>query len=244
MTAMPALAEYTIDELARSVELTVRTTRYYTGRGLLPAPLMRGRIAYYDEVHRARLLLIKSLQEHGFVMAAIERYLSRIPHDATPEALAIERALLTSWSPPPSEELTAAELDVRAGRLLGAGEIEALLAGGVLEPTAAGFVVHPGLEVGLEAFSLGLPLGSMASAGEAIRRCTDVLAAELVQIFREQVLEPYQAGPHSAEEDQRFEQATARLSELTLDALVGGFRRATNLVVTEALIPLSAERET
>src|SRR5690242_13812495 len=45
----------TIDELAAGAGLTVRTVRFYATKGLLPAPVRRGRIAYYGPVHRVRL---------------------------------------------------------------------------------------------------------------------------------------------------------------------------------------------
>ena len=46
----------TVDELAAATGLTVRTTRYYAGMGLLPPPVRRGRMAYYGPEHRARLV--------------------------------------------------------------------------------------------------------------------------------------------------------------------------------------------
>ena len=47
--------DYKSTELAAVTGMTVRTTRYYAGLGLLPPPSRRGRIAYYTEQHRARL---------------------------------------------------------------------------------------------------------------------------------------------------------------------------------------------
>ena len=58
MTALPDDAPeglLTIDELAVAVGMTVRNTRYYASLGLMPPPIKRGRVAYYDDVHRARL---------------------------------------------------------------------------------------------------------------------------------------------------------------------------------------------
>ena len=52
----PALEELmTVDELATAAGLTVRNTRYYSGLGLLPPPVRRGRMAYYDRMHLAHL---------------------------------------------------------------------------------------------------------------------------------------------------------------------------------------------
>ncbi|HMD11044.1 MAG TPA: helix-turn-helix domain-containing protein, partial [Marmoricola sp.] len=78
----------TVDELAAATGMTVRTTRYYAGLGLLPPPERRGRMAYYSTQHRARLELIRALQDHGFTLSAIKGYVDRIPDDATPSDVA------------------------------------------------------------------------------------------------------------------------------------------------------------
>ena len=51
-------AGLSIDELARSSELPVRTIRYYVAEGLLPGPGGRGKAATYGEDHLLRLRLI------------------------------------------------------------------------------------------------------------------------------------------------------------------------------------------
>lgn len=88
----------TIDELSAATGLSVRTTRYYASRALIPPPERRGRIAYYGPEHRARLELVRALQDHGFTLQAIERYLDRLPDDVTVEDLAMQRAMITSWT--------------------------------------------------------------------------------------------------------------------------------------------------
>ena len=74
----------TVDELSARVGMTVRTLRFYAGRGLIPPPVRRGRVGYYGPEHIARLDLVRELQAHGFTLQAIEGYLDRIPADATP----------------------------------------------------------------------------------------------------------------------------------------------------------------
>ena len=95
----------TVDELADATGVSVRNIRYYAGLGLLPAPERRGRVAYYGPEHRARLDLTTALQEHGFTLQAIERYLARLPADVTVEDLAMQRAMITSWTMPDAEEV-------------------------------------------------------------------------------------------------------------------------------------------
>ncbi len=225
----------TIDELSAAVGLTVRTTRYYASLGLIPAPVRRGRVAYYDEVHRARLELVRALQDHGFTLQAIERYVAGLPEGASVEDLALQRAMLTSWTPQPPQELTRRQLEKKAGRSLSDADLDLLVDVGTLERSGSGFVAMPNLPVGVELLDLDIPKNSMGAAGEAIRRHMAALADELTTILHEQVLEPYRREPHSAEEAQRLEQTMARLRQLTLEAVVTGFQRAANDVITRSL---------
>ena len=54
---------HTIDELAHISGLPSRTIRFYNTQGLLPAPVMQGRVAYYDDEHLIVLNIIKQLKE-------------------------------------------------------------------------------------------------------------------------------------------------------------------------------------
>lgn len=53
---------HTIDELAHLSALPSRTIRFYNTQGLLPAPVMQGRVAYYDDEHLVVLNIIKQLK--------------------------------------------------------------------------------------------------------------------------------------------------------------------------------------
>ena len=224
----------TIDDLASVTGVTVRTCRYYASLGLLPPPVRRGRMAYYDNAHRGRLDLIRALQDHGFTLSAIEKYLARIPLDASPETLAMQRSILTSWAPGPSEELTRAQLVERSGRDLDDRTLGHLVGTGAVEPRGDRFVPQPGFDTALAVLELDLPMGGILAAHEAIQRHTEALAQELSDIFRHQVLAPYRESRHSEEDDARFETTMARLRQLTLDAIVSGFRRASNQVISRS----------
>jgi len=94
----------TVDQLAERTRTSVRTIRYYSGRGLLPPPQLRGRTGLYGPDHVARLQLVAELTELGFTLAAVERYLERVPASAGPEELALQLALLTPWAPEHHDE--------------------------------------------------------------------------------------------------------------------------------------------
>jgi DNA-binding transcriptional MerR regulator len=75
-----ALADrFTVHELAQHVGMTTRNIRAYQSRGLLHPPDIRGRVAFYNGSHVARLGLITSLQNEGFTLAAIQRLIDT-PH--------------------------------------------------------------------------------------------------------------------------------------------------------------------
>ena len=181
----------TVDELAAVTGMTVRTTRYYAGLGLLPPPTRRGRMAYYSTQHRARLELIRALQDHGFTLSAIEKYLARMPLDAWVEDLALQRAMLTSWRATPHEVVTRRQLETRARRQVDEDMLARLEATSAVRREGDRFELLPAFEVSLKLLELDLPVDSMVEAGEAINRHMDALADELTQILRTRVLAPY-----------------------------------------------------
>ncbi len=52
-----------IDDLAQRSGVPSRTIRFYNTQGLLPAPLMRGRVAFYEQEHVTVLRIIRELKE-------------------------------------------------------------------------------------------------------------------------------------------------------------------------------------
>lgn len=239
VSAVPNEAEtdglLTIDELAVAVGMTVRNTRYYASLGLVPPPIRRGRMAYYGDVHRARLELVRALQQHGFTLQAIEGFLRTIPDDATVEQLALQRAMLTSWTPTAPTELTRRELEERAGRKLSADDLRRLLVLGTIEKRGRSYVALPHLEVGLGLLDLDVPEESLNGAGEAIRRHMEALVEELTDILRSQVLQPFREHGESPEEAERLRRTLPQLRRLTLEAVVAGFQQAANAVITRSL---------
>jgi DNA-binding transcriptional MerR regulator len=232
----PAEELLTVDELAAVTGMTVRTTRYYAGLGLIPPPTRRGRMAFYSAEHRARLELVRALQDHGFTLAAIEKYLSRIPEDASVEDLAVQRVMLTSWKSGGHEEVTRRQLEARVGRTLSDGEVERLEAMTGILPTDRGtFALLPAFDVSVKSFDLDISLDSLVSAGEAITRHMDALADELTAILKDQVLAPYLDSDRTEADKARFEQTMSRLRQLTLEAVVSGFQRAANQVISRSL---------
>ena len=169
-----------VEQLASRVGMTVRTVRFYAGRGLIPPPRREGRNGYYGPGHLARLELVKELQAHGFTLAAIEGYLEQIPDGATPEQVALHRTLLAPWTPELPETLGRADLETRAGRSLTDDDLEILVAIGVVEPTPTEdvFRVAPAhLAVGMGFLDAGLPIDAALAARKIVTEHGRALAA-------------------------------------------------------------------
>ena len=58
--------------------MTVRNIRAYQARGLLPPPVVDGRVGFYTEVHRERLRMIRRLRSEGFNLVAISALLTGV----------------------------------------------------------------------------------------------------------------------------------------------------------------------
>lgn len=215
-----------VEQLASRVGMTVRTVRFYAGRGLIPAPRREGRNGYYGQDHIARLELVRELQAHGFTLSAIEGYLERIPADATPEDVAMHRTLLAPWMPDLPETINRDELNTRSGRELNDDDIELLVAIGVVEPTPTDdvFNVAPAhLAVGVQLLDLGLPKEAALSAQRIFTEHGRALAEELTEVFRKQVW------PHLRDSNQPPEVIQAiieRFKPLTIQGLVTAYESA------------------
>lgn len=217
----------TIDQLAAETGISVRTMRYYASLGLLPAPVTRGRMAYYGSGHQARLALIKALQSHGFTLAEIANHVKRIPESVSPEHIALQRAMVTSWSPAPPRRLSRKQVDEFAQRQLSAGQCEVLESSGVLACHGDEYVPMPGFEIVLELFDMGVSDETIVEASLAVTRHMTALADDLAGILRKGVVGPQLRSGESSELSQTIE----RLRALTLQSVVTGFQRAANELI-------------
>lgn len=232
----PADTPLTIDQLAMRSGISVRTIRFYAGKGLLPPPRLRGRLGLYGPDHLARLELICELSALGFSLAAIEGYLARMPATADSEAMALQRALLVPWVPERLEELSPAELDRRAGRPLTPDDLDVLEGLGVIERRPDGKVLlHGGgmLSTALESLAVGLPADALRRSHEVIARHTGALAEELMQLFQDEVLQPYRDRGRPAAERARLREAFTRLKPITVQGVVTAFGRAVNRTIRD-----------
>jgi DNA-binding transcriptional MerR regulator len=235
MTAAPVSepGEFTIDELAARTGTTVRTVRFYAAEGLLPPPVRRGRIAYYDGRHRMRLELVRTLQEHGYTLAAIERVLARIPVDAAPAEYAVQAAVLAPWLPGQLEELDRAGLERRAGRRITEAEIGYLISIGALERVGACFRASPVLlGHALELMQLPVPTSVLHDSAAIIEEHATAVANGLTDVFVKAIWGPYQRGELDHEQVVAM---LARLRPLAVQSLVSAFGHAADRAARRGL---------
>jgi DNA-binding transcriptional MerR regulator len=77
---------YSIEELSEKTGFSIRTIRYYIQEGLLEPPPGRGRGGFYFDSHLKKLVEIKSFQEKGLKLAAIQEiFLKGEKGEITPE---------------------------------------------------------------------------------------------------------------------------------------------------------------
>ncbi|MEU8800273.1 MerR family transcriptional regulator [Spirillospora sp. NPDC048819] len=230
--------ELTVDELASRAGVTVRTVRFYAGRGLLPPPKLRGRTGLYGADHLARLELVRELQSLGLTLASIEKHLQKIPLDAPAEDLALQRALLSPWAPERPEDLGRHELDRRAGRHLDDDVLKRLEALGVVELVSDDVVrvVSPALlGISAELAALPMPLDTLIASHEAVDRHTTALAAELQRVFQDTVVRPYREGGRAPHERERLMEMTGKLKPLMIQSLVTSFQRAVDKAIRQSV---------
>src|SRR5437016_9312553 len=101
--------EYRIEQLAQAGAVAVDTIRFYQGKGLIDPPRRDGRVTWYAERHLERLRRIRDLQQRGFTLAVIRRFLEG-------ELETSDEALVEAvTSPTAPETLPLEELAARSG---------------------------------------------------------------------------------------------------------------------------------
>lgn len=229
-SAEPSL---TVDELAARAGVTVRTVRFYGTRGLLPPPAIGPRrVGRYGPDHLSRLALIEELQHQGLTLAAIERYVRRLPENLSAHDLAIHRALVASWTPDEAEEATRAQLERRAGRPLSEEDIDRLAAMNVLERAedavgVAAFRVDPGLlGLGVQLLDVPIALETILAARTVLLEHARSTARELTRLFHDEVWGPYREQESDPAQVEAMKSLSAHMQPLVVQALVTAFQRS------------------
>jgi DNA-binding transcriptional MerR regulator len=222
-----AYREFTVDELAARVGVTVRNLRAYSARGLLPPPRLVGRTGYYGREHVARLLLVREMLAEGYSLAMIERTLASAPPTASSATLALHRALLAPWLPPEPELTTGAELAARAGIAEDSAVVDMLVELGLIERLGEGRLrVHDPalLTAGLQVVGLGVPPAELIAAQARVNEHVREIARTYVQMFVDTGWRAFVEAGAPLEQLETIRSTVARLQPAAAQALLAAFR--------------------
>ena len=193
--------EYRIEQLARTAGVAVDTIRFYQGKGLLEAPRRDGRVTWYADSHVERLKRIKELQQQGFTLTVIQRFLAG-ELEPSDEALV---AAVTRPSTP--QTLTLGELADRSGvaePLLRSLEQTGLLVSieGGEEPLYPADDLEA-IAAGMKLIAAGVPLGALMELGKDYAAGVDRTARQAVDLFDRHVRERIQSEGGTTEAAER-----------------------------------------
>src|SRR5437762_754005 len=173
--------EYRIEQLARAAGVAVDTIRFYQGKGLLESPRREGRVTWYGDTHVERLKRIEELQQQGFTLTVIQRFLAG-------ELEASDEALVAAVTRPTAPQtLTLGELAERSG------VAEPLLSrveqAGLLVPVEGGEQpLYPAddleaIAAGMKLIAAGVPLGALMELGQEHAAAVDRTARQAGDLF-------------------------------------------------------------
>ncbi|MBX3209700.1 MAG: MerR family transcriptional regulator [Labilithrix sp.] len=177
--------EHTIDELASLSQVPSRTIRFYQSKGVLPKPIIRGRVAFYGKPHLERLELIASLQDRGLRIEAIRELVARIDKGELDigEWLGLDAELQQPWASDQPCTVTEDELYELAGRKR-AGLLNDLVRGKLVERRGnVLFVPSPALlSIGARLESAGIDIDDVVRAKAILEKYVGRAAKDLTEL--------------------------------------------------------------
>jgi DNA-binding transcriptional MerR regulator len=227
--------EYRVDDLARLSGMTVRNIREHQSRGLLPAPVVRGRVGFYGPEHLARLEQIKRLQAEGFTLDSIKRMLS-----GGAEFVSFATAVHQAFEDDERRVVTLDDIHTlfpwHDGE--GASVLESAVELGLLRPLGNGRYEErsPRLtQIGAQLAALGVPPEHALAAAAEARRHVQAVAKAFVQLYVDHIWGPFEAAGHPAEEWPDILGGLDRLRPLALDSVQALLRLALDEAATAAI---------
>jgi DNA-binding transcriptional MerR regulator len=228
-----------VEELAKAVDVSVDTVRYYQKQRLLPAPERDGRLAWYTDEHVDRMGRIRELQRRGFSLAVIRRFLAG-ELDPADESLA--EAVVEAGEKADGEDELFDIDDLAARTQVPAPMLDALVRdgllvgrqyGGELRFTDDDVAIVAG---GLKVLETGLPLPELLALARRHNVATRQFAVEAVELFDTYVRQPLRtADLPEPERAQRLADAFRTLLPAVTELATYHFRRVLLQVAQEHL---------
>jgi len=232
--------EFSIDELARAADATVRNVRAYQDRGLLPPPEKRGRKGIYGESHLARLRLITQLLDRGYTMANIGELLEVWEKGQDVSALlGLERAVTSPFSDEIADYVTVTEGLKKYGLKITPRALAKALNLGIIERKGTRFKVPSPrlLYAGGELTQAGIPLEEMLDTLEDLRGNVERVADQMVGLVAKYVFDEKfgNSGVPAPEAVPELAEIIWRLRPLVEKAVMPEVSRAMNLALKHIL---------
>ncbi len=226
-----ATLEFTVDDLARAADTTVRNVRSYQDRGLLEPPTKRGRVGIYNEHHLERLKLVGHLLSRGYTLGNIQELIKAVEngHDIR-QLLGLVSAISSPWGERKSKQFNLSQLALLFGPKAPKSILDTALKLGLLEVDGAGYKSNnPNiLQLGVEITKAGLPLDKLLELFVDMRADLLRLSDRTVGIFVE-TLDKYGNGLPPPEDVARLAKLIWKIRPLILSALEGEISRALEL---------------
>lgn len=175
--------EYTIDELARAADTTVRNVRAYQDRGLMDPPERRGRVGIYTQTHLGRLKLISHLLGRGYTLANVQELLRALVDGQELHAiLGLEKAINSPWSTEKPQHYSYLSLVRMFGTAISMEALNKAVALGLLEADGLGYNCRSPrlLEAGAAFAQAGFPLGDVLQVIDMARPLLQQVSDKLI----------------------------------------------------------------
>lgn len=177
--------EYTIDELARAADTTVRNVRAYQDRGLMDPPERRGRVGIYTQTHLGRLRLISHLLGRGYTLANVQELLRALVDGQELHAiLGLEKAINSPWSTEKPQHYSYLSLVRMFGTAISIDALNKAVALGLLEADGLGYNCRSPrlLEAGAAFAKAGFPLGDVLQVIDMARPLLQQVSDKLIRL--------------------------------------------------------------
>lgn len=217
----------TIGELARRTGMTIRNIRAHQTRGLLPPPEVQGRTGYYNEEHVARIELTREMQAEGLNLEAIRRVLESTG-GSSKEMVDFARAVRAPFEDETPEIFGAADFAEAWGvkavdeRLLKKAEKLGTLR---VLPDGQVEVISPRLHrAAIRMIEIGISPEAAVAVAAKLHDHADAVARAYVDLFTEQIWEPFDKAGRPEEDWHKVLEALEALRPLASDALLAMFQ--------------------
>jgi DNA-binding transcriptional MerR regulator len=230
--------EYSIDELARAANTTVRNVRAYQDRGLVPPPERRGRVGVYGETHLSRLRIIGQLLARGYTLVSIADLIGAWESGSDLGGLlGLESAVSSPWGDEKPAWLSLPALVQMFGGSFHPSWLTRATALGLLELDGVRFRVSSPrlLSAGAELVKLGIPLDEMLDVLGSLRANVEQASDQMVRLIERHLFEQYGKGLPPASEALRLGATIWKLRPLVEMAVNAEVARAMERSATQHL---------